>query len=72
MTWFSNNWFKLLLAVLASVLTYHVSVFLNRTAWSQAYAERGKCLERIYARGNNDSFDSKHNCYDIIVKVERE
>lgn len=46
-------------------------MFLNRIAWSSAYAQRGECLERIYARGNNDSFDSKANCFDIIYKVKQ-
>jgi hypothetical protein len=66
MNWFKENWFKILLGILLCVITYQISTYLNRMAWSYAYAERGQCLERIYARGNNDPFDSKANCYDII------
>jgi hypothetical protein len=63
-----ENWFKLGVLVLLAILVYQVSVFLNRMAYSSAYAQRGECLERIYSRGNNDSFDSKANCFDIITK----
>ncbi len=69
MNWVKENWFKLLLGILACILTYQISVFLNRIAWSEAYAKRGECLERIYARGNKDSFDSKANCFDVISKL---
>jgi hypothetical protein len=66
-----DNWFKLGALVLLAVLIYQVSVFLNRMAWSSAYSKRGECLERIYARGNNDGFDSKSNCFDIISKFNK-
>lgn len=63
-----DNWFKLGVLLLLAILVYQVSVFLNRVAYSSAYTQRGECLERIYARGNNDSFDSKANCFDIVSK----
>jgi hypothetical protein len=63
----TDNWFKGALVVLLAVVIYEVSAFLNHIAWSYAYAQRGECLERIYERGNNDTFDSKANCFDIIA-----
>jgi hypothetical protein len=66
-----DNLFKVGVLILLAILVYQVSVFLNRVAWSSAYAERGECLERIYARGNSDSFDSKANCFDIISKLNK-
>ena len=66
-----ENWFKIGVLILLAILIYQVSVFFNRIAWSSAYAKRGECLERIYARGNNDSFDSKANCFDIISKFNQ-
>ncbi|OHB14675.1 MAG: hypothetical protein A2431_00500 [Candidatus Zambryskibacteria bacterium RIFOXYC1_FULL_39_10] len=71
MNWLKENWFKLGILILLAVLAYQISIFLNHLAWSSAYAQRGECLERIYARGNNDSFDSKANCFDIIYKVKQ-
>jgi hypothetical protein len=64
-----DNWFKLGVLILLAILVYQISIFLNRVAWSSAYAKRSECLERIYARGNNDPFDSKANCFDIISKI---
>lgn len=61
-----GNWFKIALTILLAIFIYQISMFLGNIAWTYAYAERGQCLERIYARGNNDSFDSKANCFDII------
>jgi len=66
-----DNWFKLGILILLAILVYQVSVFLNRIAYSSAYAQRGECLERVYARGNNDSFDSKANCFDIISNFNK-
>ncbi len=66
-----NDWFKVGVFILLAILVYQVSVFLNRIAWSSAYAQRGECLERIYARSNNDKFDSKANCFDIISKFNK-
>jgi hypothetical protein len=66
-----ENWLKVIALILAAVLVYEISVFLNHIAWSYAYAQRGECLERIYARGNNDSFDSKANCFDIIATFNK-
>lgn len=65
-----ESWFKIGVLILLAVLVYQVSIFLNRMAWSSAYAARGECLERIYARGNNDPFDSKANCFDIIAPLQ--
>jgi hypothetical protein len=64
-----NEWFKIVVAILLAIMVYQVSIFLNNIAWSSAYSKRGECLERIYARGDNDSFDSKANCFDIIAKI---
>lgn len=66
-----EQWFKIGVLVLLAVLIYQVSTFLNHMAWSSAYAARGECLEKIYARGNNDSFDSKANCFDIIAQFNK-
>jgi len=66
-----DNWFKIVILILLAILVYQISVFLNRIAYSSAYAQRGECLERIYARGNSDSFDSKANCFDIIAKFNQ-
>ena len=66
-----DNWFKLGILILLAILVYQVSVFLNRIAYSSAYAQRGECLERVYARGNNDSFESKANCFDIISNFNK-
>lgn len=68
--WLKDNWFKLGVLLLLIALVCQVSVFLNRMAWSSAYSARGECLERIYARGNNDQFDSKANCFDIIAPLQ--
>lgn len=67
--WLKDNWFKIAVLILLVILVYQISVFLHRIAWSSAYAQRGECLERIYARGNSDPFDSKANCFDIVAKL---
>lgn len=66
-----DNLVKLGVLIIFAILVFQVSVFLDRIAWSYAYAKRGECLEKIYERGNNDSFDSKANCFDIIYKFNK-
>jgi hypothetical protein len=66
-----ENWFKIFIVILLAVFVYQISVFLGHVAWTYAYSERGECLERIYARGNNDPFDSKANCFDIIYPFNK-
>lgn len=66
-----NEWFKISILILLAILVYQISIFLNHIAWSSAYNSRAECLERIYARGNMDSFDSKANCFDIISKFNK-
>ncbi len=65
-----DNWFRIVVAVVAAILTHQVAVFLHNISWSYAYAERGECLDRIYARGYDNGFDSKQNCYDIIAPFQ--
>jgi len=66
-----ENWSKVAALILATILVYQISIFLNHIAWSYAYTQRGECLERIYTRGNNDQFDSKANCFDIIAQFNK-
>lgn len=66
-----ENWFKIIILILFTVLVYQISIFLDRIAWSSAYSQRSECLEKIYSRGNNDAFDSKTNCFDIISKFNK-
>jgi len=66
-----DDWFKIILLVLLAILVYQISIFLYRIAWSSAYSARGECLESIYKRGNNDNFDSKANCFDIIYQFNK-
>ena len=65
-----ENWLKVSVLILGAILIYQISIFLHHMAWSYAYAKRGECLEKIYTRGNNDSFDSKANCFDIIAPLQ--
>jgi hypothetical protein len=66
-----DTWFKILILILLAILVWQVSVFLNRMAWSSAYTARAECLEKIYARGNIDPFDTKKNCFDIIYEFNK-
>ncbi len=64
-----EDWFRISLIICLAFLVFQISTYLKNQTWSYTYSKRAECLERIYSRGNNDSFDSKANCFDIISKI---